>query len=151
YVTNFIDDYWAWHNLGAGTGEPTVSSSDDQNTMNSYFARINYNIAEKYLFTVTGRYDGSSKFGANNKFAFFPSVGGAWRISEENFLADNTVISELKLRASAGSTGNQEIGSLRSQALYGSGTTIFNGEREPIVNRSAFGNKDLKWERSNQF
>lgn len=150
-VTNFIDDYWAWHNLGAGTGQPGASSSDDQNTMNSYYARINYNFKEKYLLTLTGRYDGSSKFGANNKYAFFPSIGAAWRISEENFLIDNTTISDLKLRASAGSTGNQEIGSLRSQALYGSGTTIFNGGRQPIVNRSAFGNQDLKWERSNQF
>ncbi|MGV8877705.1 MAG: SusC/RagA family TonB-linked outer membrane protein [Sphingobacteriaceae bacterium] len=151
YITNFIDDYWAWHNLGAGTGQPNVSSSDDRNTMNSYFARVSYNISEKYLFTATGRYDGSSKFGTNNKYAFFPSLGAAWRLSEEDFLKENQVISNLKLRASIGSTGNQEIGSLRSPALYGSGSTIFNGVREPTVNRSSFGNNNLKWERSNQY
>ena len=93
--------------------------------MNSYFARFTYNISDKYLFTVTGRYDGSSKFGENNKYAFFPSAGVAWRISQEDFLKNNTVISNLKLRASLGSTGNQEIGTYNSIQLLGSGTTIF--------------------------
>src|SRR4029079_15254044 len=101
--------------------------------MNSYFARLTYNISDKYLFTATGRYDGSSKFGENNKYAFFPSAGVAWRISEEDFLKDNSFISNLKLRASYGSTGNQEIGTYRSVQLLGSGTTLFNGQRQPTV------------------
>lgn len=151
YVTNFIDDYWSWHNLSAGTGVPSVSSSDDMWSMNSYFARLNYNLSEKYLFTVTGRYDGSSKFGSNNRYAFFPSIGGAWRLSEESFLKDNPVISNLKLRLSAGSTGNQEIGTYRSIQLLGSGTTLFNGVKQPTISRESFGNNDLKWERSNQY
>jgi TonB-linked SusC/RagA family outer membrane protein len=151
YVTNFIDDFWQWHNLGAGTGVPNVSSSDNENTMNSYFGRISYNIDEKYLFTATGRYDGSSKFGTKHKYGFFPSIGAAWRISQEEFLKDNPTISNLKLRASAGSTGNQEIGTYRSIQFLGSGTTLFDGTRQPTIFRTSFGNPNLKWERSNQF
>ena len=149
-VSNFIDDYWAWHNLGAGTGDRGIGSSDNQWTMNSYFARMTYNIQEKYLFTLTGRYDGASKFGKNNKYAFFPSAGAAWRISQEDFFNENNFISDLKLRASYGVTGNQEIGTYRSIQLLGSGNTLFNGQRQPTVFRSSFGNPDLKWERVNQ-
>jgi TonB-dependent starch-binding outer membrane protein SusC len=150
-ATGFIDDFWGWHNLGAGTIYNPPGSSDNQWTMNSYFARLTYNISDKYLFTLTGRYDGSSKFGANNKYAFFPSAGAAWRVSQEDFLKDNTVISELKLRASYGITGNQEIGTYNSIQLLGSGTAIFNGERQPTITRSSFGNPDLKWEKVNQY
>ena len=149
-VTNFIEDYWQWHNLGAGTGVPNIGSSDETWTMNSYFARMTYNISDKYLFTVTGRYDGSSKFGRNNQYAFFPSAGVAWNISKEDFLRNSAAISNLKLRASIGSTGNQEIGTYRSFQLLGSGTTLFNNLREPTIVRSSFGNPDLKWERVNQ-
>ncbi len=150
-TSNFIDDYWQWHNLGAGTGQPGVGSFDDRSAMNSYFARLTYNISDRYLLTATGRYDGSSRFGANNKYAFFPSIGAAWNISQEDFLKGNDVISQLKLRASYGSAGNQEIGNNRSIQLLGSGTTIINGTRQPTIYRSSFGNPDLKWERSNQF
>lgn len=149
--TGFIDDFWGWHNLGAGTIYNPPGSSDNQWTMNSYFARLTYNISNKYLFTLTGRYDGSSKFGINNKYAFFPSAGAAWRISEEDFLRGSAIISDLKLRASYGITGNQEIGTYNSIQLLGSGTTIFNGERQPTITRNSFGNPDLKWEHVNQY
>jgi TonB-linked SusC/RagA family outer membrane protein len=148
---NFIDDYWGWHNLSAGSIYNTPGSSDNQWTMNSYFARMTYNISDKYLFTLTGRYDGSSKFGENNKYAFFPSAGVAWRVSQEDFLKNNRVINYLKLRASIGSTGNQEIGTYNSIQLLGSGTTIFGGERQPTISRQSFGNPNLKWERVNQY
>lgn len=149
---NFIDDFWGWHNLQAGsTIANPPRSSDEQWTMNSYFARIAYNISDKYLFTVTGRYDGSSKFGANNKYAFFPSAGAAWRVSEEDFLKGNPVLSELKVRASIGSTGNQEIGTFNSIQLLGSGTTVLDGVRQPTITRSSFGNPDLRWEKVDQY
>lgn len=148
---NFIDDYWGWHNLGAGSIYGTPASNDGQWAMNSYFARFTYNISEKYLFTLTGRYDGSSKFGENKKYAFFPSAGVGWKLSEEDFLKNNKVIRYLKLRASVGSTGNQEIGTYNSIQLLGSGTTIFNNERQPTIFRSSFGNSNLKWERINQW
>ncbi len=149
---NFIDDYWGWHNLTAGSTIATPPrSGDEQWTMNSYFARLTYNISDKYLFTATGRYDGSSKFGENNKYAFFPSAGVAWRVSEEDFLKGNRLLSELKIRASIGSTGNQEIGSYRSIPLLGSGTTILNGTRQPIITRTEFGNPNLRWEKVDQW
>ena len=150
-VSNFIDDYWAWHNLGAGTGDRGIYSSDEQWAMNSYFARLTYNISDKYLLTATGRYDGSSRFGENNKFAFFPSIGAAWNISQENFMKDNDVINQLKLRASYGSTGNQEIGTYRSIGLLGSGNTLLGGVRQPTIDRSRLGNPDLRWERNDQY
>ncbi len=149
-VSNFIDDYWQWHNLGAGTGDRGIGSSDETWAMNSYFARMTYNISDKYLFTVTGRYDGSSRFGKNNKYAFFPSAGAAWNISKEDFFGNSTTISNLKLRASIGSTGNQEIPVSRSYQLLSSGTTLFDGQRQPTIYRGSFGNADLKWERVNQ-
>jgi TonB-dependent starch-binding outer membrane protein SusC len=149
---NFIDDYWGWHNLTAGSTIATPPrSADDQWTMNSYFARVTYNIMDKYLFTATGRYDGSSKFGKNNKYAFFPSAGVAWRVSEEDFLKGNRTLSELKIRASIGSTGNQEIGSYRSIPLLGSGSTIIDGVRQPIITRTDFGNPNLRWEKVDQY
>lgn len=148
--TNFSNDYWQWHNLGAGSGVPGVGSQDETWTMNSYFARATYNISDKYLFTATGRYDGSSKFGENTKFAFFPSAGVAWNISNENFLRNSAAISNLKLRASIGSTGNQEIGTYRSLQLLGSGSTLFSNQRQPTLSRGSFGNQNLKWERVDQ-
>lgn len=149
-TTNFSNDYWQWHNLGAGSGIPSVGSYDETWTMNSYFTRLTYNISDKYLFTATGRYDGSSRFGKNNKYAFFPSAGAAWNISKEDFLRNSAAISNLKLRASIGSTGNQEIPVYRSLQLLGSGTTIFNNQPQPILYRGSFGNANLKWERVNQ-
>lgn len=149
---NFIDDFWGWHNLQAGSTIATPPrSADNQWTMNSYFARLTYNISDKYLFTVTGRYDGSSKFGENNKYAFFPSAGAAWRVSEEDFLKGNSTLSELKIRASIGSTGNQEIGTYNSIQLLGSGTTILGGTRQPTITRTSFGNPDLRWEKVDQY
>lgn len=149
---NFIDDFWGWHNLQAGsTIANPPRSQDNQWTMNSYFARVTYNIANKYLFTATGRYDGSSKFGSNNKYAFFPSAGAAWRVSEEDFLKGNPTLSELKIRASIGSTGNQEIGTFNSIQLLGSGTTILGGIRQPIITRTSFGNPNLRWEKVDQY
>ncbi len=91
-------------------------------SLNSFFTRINYNLKDKYLFTLTARADGSSKFGAANKWGFFPSAAAAWKISEEDFLADNTVISNLKLRASYGQTGNSSISPYSSEAQTGSWT-----------------------------
>src|SRR5205085_8073496 len=81
-ATGFIDDFWGWHNLGAGTIYDPPGSYDQQWTMNSYFARLTYSMNNKYLLTLTGRYDGSSEFGENNKYAFFPSAGLAWRVSQ---------------------------------------------------------------------
>ena len=148
---NFIDDVFQWHTLGSGSVRSSSTSSDYQWAMNSYYARLSYNLNEKYLFTATGRYDGSSKFGANNKYAFFPSVGAAWRLSEESFLRGNKNINNLKLRASYGLSGNQEIGQYQSIAQIQPNTTVLGGALQPVLLPSYLGNPNLKWEKSLQF
>jgi TonB-linked SusC/RagA family outer membrane protein len=147
---NFIDDFFQWHYLQAGSVITQAQSSDYQWSMNSYYARLNYDIDGKYLFTATGRYDGSSKFGANNKYAFFPSVGAAWRVSEEDFLRDSRKISNLKIRASYGVSGNQEIGQYQSISQIQPSTTVLDGANQSTLLPSRLGNQDLKWERSLQ-
>src|SRR5210317_504715 len=97
-------DGYGPNNLGAASFKNS-SSFMAAESLNSYFTRINYNLKDKYLFTFTARADGSSKFGKANKWAYFPSAAAAWKISEEDFLTDNNLISNLKLRASYGQTG----------------------------------------------
>lgn len=116
----------------------------------SWTARVSYAYNDKYLLTATGRYDGSSRFGENNKWGFFPSAGIAWRISNEDFLEDNVIISNLKLRASYGITGNQEIGNYASLPKLGSVNYVYNDV--PIQGfQEGIGNPDLRWEKTAQY
>lgn len=147
----FSSDFYKWNNLGAGTNEPRVGSSNAKTALNSYFARFNYSYKNKYMITATGRMDGSSKFGENNKYAFFPSVGGAWRISEEDFMSDADVVSNLKLRASAGQTGNQEIGSYVTQQYISNAIVVMGDGYYPGLYPGSTGNPDLKWETTTQY
>ncbi|CAL1517186.1 TonB-dependent receptor [Chitinophaga sp. MM2321] len=148
---NFIDDFFQWDFLAAGSVRSTSESQDYRWAMNSYFARVTYNLMDKYLFTATGRYDGSSKFGANNKYAFFPSVGAAWRVSQEEFLKGSSTINNLKLRASYGVSGNQEIGQYQSIAQIQPNQVVLAGANQSSLLPSYIGNANLKWERSLQF
>ena len=147
----FADDYYGYHNMGAGTQRPSVGSDHDRWAMNSYFLRVGYTFDDKYMATVTGRYDGSSKFGKNNKYAFFPSAGLAWLISNEGFMKDVSAISTLKLHTSYGIMGNSEIGTYSSLATIGQGTTVIGGETVTTAYVSKMANKDLKWEKTAQF
>ncbi|MVM32030.1 SusC/RagA family TonB-linked outer membrane protein [Spirosoma sp. HMF4905] len=150
-VSGFATDYFGYNNLGAGATNPSVRSSASRFAFNSYFGRINYGYKNKYLFTATGRADGSSKFGENNKFAFFPSAALAWRISEEDFLKGNAVISNLKLRSSYGLTGNSEIPPYQSLSTLNSTYAAVYGNTKVSgtgINRLA--NPDLKWEKTAQ-
>jgi TonB-linked SusC/RagA family outer membrane protein len=153
---NFIDDFYQYNNLGAGSVK-SASESDvvprdpggyQPGKLNSYYGRISYNIDEKYLFTATGRYDGSSRFSDKNKYAFFPSAGIAWRASQEDFLKDSKSISNLKIRASYGITGNQEIGPYRSSPQLTTNQTAINGAAAITLLPGYLGNPDLKWERT---
>ncbi len=148
---NFTDDFYQWHNLGAGTVVMPSSSNDWRWSLNSYFARANYTLYDKYLFTATGRYDGSSKFGKNNRYAFFPSFAFAWKVSEEDFLKDSRTISHLKFRTSIGQTGNQEITNYAYSQNLGLNNVIFADQFYSSLSRSSFGNPDLKWEKTTQF
>lgn len=148
---NFSTDYLLYNNLGAASKPIPGSSRADRFAFNSYFGRLNYSFKDKYLFTATGRMDGSSKFGSNNKYAFFPSGAVAWKVSEEDFLKGSPVVSNLKLRASYGLTGNSEIPSFSSLGVLGTGyAAIFNNTRFAGVGTNRLGNPDLKWEKTGQ-
>ncbi|MBB5634560.1 TonB-linked SusC/RagA family outer membrane protein [Pedobacter cryoconitis] len=147
---NFIDDIFQYHYLQAGSVRSASESYDTKSSLASFYARLNYSIDDKYLFTATGRYDGSSRFGKNNKYAFFPSVGAAWKVSQEDFMKEIKSISNLKIRASYGTSGNQEIGQARSLAQIQPSTTVLGGAAQSTLLPSYIGNPDLKWERSIQ-
>lgn len=150
-VSGFATDYFNFNNLGAGATNPSVRSGANRFAFNSYFGRINYGFRNKYLFTATGRADGSSKFGENNKFAFFPSAALAWRVSEEDFLKGNPVISNLKLRSSYGLTGNSEIPPYQSLSLLSSNyATIYSDAKVGGTGISRLANPDLSWEKTAQ-
>lgn len=112
----------------------------------SYFARANYRFADKYLFTLSGRFDGSSRFGQNNKYGFFPAASAGWIVSGEDFF-ENNVMNFLKLKASYGLTGNAEIGNYDSFGLYGA--TSYG--QEAGLSPSQIPNPDLEWEKTAQF
>ena len=140
--------------LTLATNRPSGSATI--NELQSFFSRLNYQFQDKYLVTATVRADGSSKFGSNNKYGYFPSFSLGWRLSEEPFLK-NTSISNLKLRGGWGQTGNQEIPSKITQPLFTasvSGTTSYpldNGSSyAPGITYSRLANPDIQWEVSTQ-
>ena len=148
----FLSDFYGYSNLGAGAAvRPGVGSGDGLSALNSYFGRVNYSYKDKYLLTLTGREDGSSKFGSNNKYGFFPSAGVAWRISQENFMKNVTVVSNLKLRGSWGLTGNQEIGSYVTQSYISNANVVLGGASYTGLYPSSVANNDLKWETTEQY
>lgn len=123
----------------------SASSGASSSGIRSYFGRVNYNLKDRYLVTLSARLDGSSKFSENNRNGFFPAVSAAWRISQEPFFnADK--ISELKIRGSFGLTGNDDIPSFLYASLYGN--TTYAGL--PAIYPSSIPNPDLKWETTAQ-
>lgn len=147
---NFNDVYFQFNNLGAGATAQSPSSSTSAYGLNSYFSRINYSLLNKYLFTFTGRIDGSSKFGKDNRYAFFPSGALAWKVNDEDFLKDSPVISNLKLRASYGATGNSEIPAYRALAGMSNYDVIFGGDRHIGIGTGRMSNSTLQWEKTHQ-
>ena len=147
---NFVTDYFQWNNLGAGSVRSNATSLTSPWDMNSYYARVNYSLHSKYLFTATGRYDGSSKFSKEKQFAFFPSVAAAWRVSEEEWLKHSKFVNNLKIRASYGLSGNQEIGQFQNFAQYRPDQTVIGGANQPTLVPGYIGNPNLKWEKSTQ-
>jgi TonB-linked SusC/RagA family outer membrane protein len=113
----------------------------------SFFGRVNYKLKEKYLLSASMRYDGSSRFGDNNKWGAFPGVSAGWILSEEEFIKKIKVISFLKLRASYGQTGNANIGDFASLGYYSS-SIGYNGNSAIVPN--TLSNNNLRWEKSNQ-
>lgn len=139
------------NNLNSGSNQFAYSSKN-RRALNSFFTRINYNLMNKYLFTFTGRADGSSVFGDNNKYSFFPSAAFAWRVSEEDFLLDSSSISNLKIRASYGLTGNSDIPPYSSLGVLNSGYYgIFNESRFGGTGLGTLSNPNLRWEQTAQY
>src|SRR5256885_7405723 len=117
----------------------------------SYLGRANYSLKDKYLFTVTGRTGGSSRFGRNNKWAFFPSAAFAWRVSEEPFMQHQSLVGDLKLRLSYGKTGNQAIDPYNSLSRLGiCWYSLAGTEVNALCPSGTRGNPDLKWETQRQ-
>lgn len=131
----------------ATTTEPTLRTLTPRNLM-SYMGRVRYNMMEKYLFSLSIRADGSSVFGANNKWGYFPSASLGWRIIEEDFMKDLDIFSNLKLRGSFGQVGNQAIDPYESSGFADSYYFSF-GDQSAVVGytqSSQLYNPDLKWE-----
>lgn len=133
-------------NLSGTTSITFANSTDDRYNFLSYFFRANYTFNDKYLFSASIRDDGSSRFGPNNRYGWFPSVSAGWVLSDENFLKNSTALSFLKLRASWGLTGNAEIGNTSYFNLY----TVSNYPDLPGYIPSQLPNPDLKWEKTAQ-
>jgi iron complex outermembrane receptor protein len=147
----FLTDDFKWYNIAAASTIESQTSYAESNKLISFYGRLNYSYADRYLFTATVRHDGSSRFGANHKWGTFPSFAASWRITEEPFFHVKA-ISNLKLRASWGITGNQEIGNynaISTLSAYPWGY-IFGGEKKTVVLPQQYANPDLKWESTSQ-
>lgn len=149
---NFDTDAYKFYNTAAGLDVRNYSTGYEKETSASFAGRLNYSIDDKYLFTFTGRYDGSSKLAVGHEWAFFPSAAFAWKASDEEFLKNTDWLSNLKLRLSYGESGNdasaqpyQSLAFLNG-ADYPFGSNHLNG-----VQVAGLANYDLTWERSKEF
>jgi len=138
--TNVGLDYYNYQQFSTQSSRGVFSFASPTTELQSFFGRAIINLMDKYLITGTMRADGSTRFGENNKYGYFPSVGVAWNISQEEFLSGSRMINNLKLRASWGKTGNQEFPSGASLNRFGFG--------QQSISQSNYGNADLKWESS---
>ena len=149
-------DYMGYDNLGALTvvNPGDISSYRQKWNLISFFGRVAYNFDSRYYLTVTLRRDGSSKFGENKKWGFFPSASVAWNITREGFMSDMNWLSMLKLRAGAGKTGNQDIPpymSLTTYAVTGTTTDPETGETVVVLQGNRNPNPYLKWEENMEY
>ena len=148
---DFVNNVLEENSLGSGSTYNQPNSSKTEWSLVSYLGRINYNLKEKYLLSVNGRIDGSSRFGENNKYAFFPSGALAWRAIEEDFIQNMNVFSNLKARVSYGVTGNQEIGLYNSLPTLSNTTYTIGRSLVTGFYPNSIPNPNLKWEKTGQF
>ena len=152
FTFDFQDNRTGYHAISAGLNPQPPGNGESSWGMISYLSRFNWTHKDKVLFTLTGRVDGSSKFGVNNKYGFFPSAALAYKLHKEDFISDLNIFSTFKVRLSYGIIGNQEIASFSSLATIGNlGEGVFDGTefykgKEPL----RYPNPDLKWERTHQ-
>jgi TonB-linked SusC/RagA family outer membrane protein len=149
--SNFVNDVMESNSLGAGSVYNKPESGDVQWSLLSYLARVSYTLKRKYLLSASARVDGSSRFGSNNKYEFFPSASAGWKISEEPFWeALKAAVSTLKIRGSYGVTGNTEIGVYESLATLGTSSWVIGNSQVTGFYPDKMPNPDLKWERTAQ-
>ena len=150
---DFPNDGLGSDNLGSGEyakeeGEVLMGSYKNDAKLIAFFGRVSYDYDGRYLFTASLRHEGSSKFGADNKWGNFPAVSAGWRISSEKFMKDVKWVNDLKLRADYGVTGNQDFGSYLSlNTMTGFGYYFYNGRYFQVWGPSKNVNPDLKWEK----
>lgn len=151
-ATSFSDEQLLWHSLQSGAVRQAPLSGGSKALLNSVIARVNYSLNNRYNLTATFRADGSSRFAKNNKWGYFPSIGLSWNVNEESFLKGNKSIDDLKLRASVGTVGNQEIGNYLYAATYGT-TNNYSFNEALVVGyaRTNLENPDLKWEQTTAY
>ncbi|MET0394657.1 MAG: SusC/RagA family TonB-linked outer membrane protein, partial [Chitinophagaceae bacterium] len=151
-VNGFTNDLLAYYSMQAGTVYNAPITNYSSTKLNSFLGRVNYTLADKYLFTVSMRADGSSRFGKDNKWGYFPSAALGWRVDQEDFMQSLPFVSNLKLRTSYGLTGNQGILPYQSLGQLGpimgtlDGSTVSIGYQNMIME-----NPELKWETTRQF
>jgi len=133
----------AYKKLASAASKTDATSTASEFSFLSYFLRANYKFNNKYLVALSGRYDGSSRFGENNRYGFFPAASVGWIMSEERFLENSKWLNFLKLKASYGLTGNAEIGNFAARGLY-SGDGAYGGQAGQRPTQIP--NPDLKWE-----
>lgn len=151
-VNGFSNDLLSYYSMQAGTIYNAPLTNFSTTKLNSFLGRVNYTLADKYLFTVSMRADGSSRFGDKNKWGYFPSAAIGWNISDEKFLRSSPSVSNLKLRASYGLTGNQSILPYQSLAQLGPVLGTLNGTAPSIgYQNMILENPRLKWETTRQF
>lgn len=150
-VSNFPNDITGFYDLNSAQLKNTVTSGYHNWGYMSYLSRINYSYRDRYLLTLVARYDGSSRFAENNKWAFFPSASLGWRITEESFMKQQRAINDLKLRLSYGRVGNQAIDIYSTQSLYSSSSTILGNSEVVTYKPSEVPSSDLTWEKTDQF
>ncbi len=139
-----------WYGYGTAATIRGVDGRLTERSILSYMGRINYRFNDKYLLTVTGRYDGSSVLAVGNKWAFFPSVAVAWRAGDEPFIQDLNVFSDLKIRLSYGQVGNDVVSPYSTQAFLTQTAYDFDGSAAFGYTPNNIGNADLRWEKSSE-
>lgn len=145
YANGFFTDAYQNNNIGAASFRD-ANSYKNKWQLASFIGRMNYTFDNKYLLTVTGRYDGSSKFSKDKRWGFFPSAAAAWKISDESFFPKHTIVSFLKLRTSYGEAGNSNINSYNSLATYGLSNYTLGNAIVPGVSINRLANANFGWE-----
>ncbi len=141
-VSHFTNETLKYNNLADGSSVYPPTSGETQATLNSLIARVNYTLLDRYNATATFRADNSSRFAKNHRWGYFPSIGLSWNLDREAFLRDSKTVTGLKLRASYGIVGNQEIGDYEYALNY----TASQYDGSSSYSKSNVSNKDLKWE-----